>query len=242
MADDQDLDSFQNPADEGISLEDLGKAYADLVGGGATPYEEDAEEEAAGEGAVESEEVGEDEDSDDVDSFQISPRGILEGMLFVGHPENEPLTSREIASHMRGVRADEIDQWVGELNEEYDELGTAFRIQSETGGYRMVLRDELSSIRNKFYGKVREANLSQAAVDVLAVVAYQQGASRDQVEKVRGRPSGGILSQLVRRELLSIQQVKERPRNRYYTTERFLDLFGLESIDDLPKSEVTERL
>jgi len=102
----------------------------------------------------------------------------------------------------------------------------------------MVLRDEFDSIRGRFYGKVREANLTQSALDVLAVVAYQQGASRQQVESVRGRPSGGILSQLVRRELLRVDRSSEKPKMRYFTTDRFLDLFGLESIEDLPKSEV----
>ena len=74
-------------------------------------------------------------------------------------------------------------------------------------------------------------------IDVLAVVAYQQGCTRQDIEKVRGRPSGAILSQLVRRRLLRIERPDKKPRTpRYFVTQRFFDLFGLASIDELPQS------
>ena len=79
--------------------------------------------------------------------------------------------------------------------------------------------------------------LSQSVIDVLAVVAYNQPVTRDQVDKIRGRSSGSVLNQLVRRELLSIEPGKTDPKVRYYsTTDRFLDLFHLEEIADLPQS------
>ena len=86
------------------------------------------------------------------------------------------------------------------------------------------------------------ARLSQAAIDVMAIVAYNQPTTREQVDKVRGKPSGSVLSQLVRRELIAVEDGKEDARVRYYsTTERFLDLFRLDNVSDLPQShDVTD--
>ena len=106
----------------------------------------------------------------------------------------------------------------------------------------MTLRTAFYPVRNRFYGKVREARLSQAAVDVLAIVAYQQPLSSEQVSRLRGRPCSHVLSQLVRRGLLRIERRGEKLRTPYYfTTDRFLELFGLESLEDLPQSEELDR-
>lgn len=168
----------------------------------------------------------------------VSPRNILEAMLFVGTPTNEPLTREEAASRMRGVTPEELDQLVEQLNGQYDALGCPYHIVTAGAGYRMVLRDEFHSLRDNFYGKVRQARLSQAAVDVLSVVAYRQPVTREDVDELRGKDSGGLLRQLVRRELLRVEMPKAKGDGRYYfTTERFLALFGLRDLDDLPQSE-----
>lgn len=70
------------------------------------------------------------------------------------------------------------------------------------------------------------------------MVAYRQPITRDSVSQLRGQSSGAVLSQLVRRELLRIERTEENPRvPMYYTTDRFLDLFGMASIDELPQSQ-----
>lgn len=176
--------------------------------------------------------------ADDKDPCQLCPRSILEAMLFVGNQSNEPLASAQAAELMRGVTPEEIPDLVDELNRRYAASGAPYQIASQGAGYRLVLRPAFNSLRDKFYGRVREARLSQAAIDILAIVAYRQPVTADDVSKVRGMPSGGVLSQLVRRQLLRI----ERPQGRrqppqYYTTNRFLDLFGLESLADLPQAE-----
>jgi segregation and condensation protein B len=59
-----------------------------------------------------------------------------------------------------------------------------------------------------------------------------------EIEKLRGHPSGAVLAQLVRRDLLRLQRTETKPRQtQYYTTDRFLSLFGLASLDDLPHSQ-----
>lgn len=240
------------PSDEhGLPLDELTQAYAQLIARGEDPYTPLPDPEAGpaaildDEGLDEGEEPADDaadegepaEPAGGEPECEVSPRTILEAMLFVGHPENQPLTSEKVASLMRGVRAQEIDELVVELNREYDEEGCPYWIESAGAGYRLALRDEFHSLRDVFYGRVKAAKLSQAAVDVLAIVAYKQPLTREEVDALRGKPSGNLLSQLVRRQLLRMERSHDQPRRpRFCTTDRFLQLFGLQSLRDLPQS------
>lgn len=229
------LEGFVHPPDEhGLSLENLSEAYAQLIDGGADPYQNTSA--VSAEGEPEPDEPEEEQAAEDLGD--VSPRGILEAMLFVGNPDGEPLTSKYVASLMRGVSPREIDELVEELNADYEEEGRPYRIESSGPGYLLKLREEFAGQRDKFYGRVREAKLSQAAIDVLALVAYRQPLTSEDVTNLRGTPSGAVLSQLVRRQLLRIERPDEKPRKpRFYTTERFLNLFGLAAIDELPQGQ-----
>lgn len=175
---------------------------------------------------------------EDEPPFPISPRAILEAMLFVGDPENRAISPRQAAARLRGVSPREVEQLVAELNEAYRTEGCPYTIQSSGEGYRMVLRSEFAAVRERFYGRIRQARLSQSAIDVLALVAYHQPVTRGRVDEIRGKPSGGILSQLVRRQLLRIDRTDTKPRvTRYYTTDRFLELFALDNVADLPRTQ-----
>ncbi|HVW39497.1 MAG TPA: SMC-Scp complex subunit ScpB [Pirellulales bacterium] len=238
------------PPDQGLSLDELSQAFAGMLGSGDDPYAEPAPEENEDEAALiealgpaaksELPSVRREPSADD--ACEVTPRSILEAMLFVGNRDNTPLSSQRIAGMMRGVRAAEIDELVNELNQRYDANGCPYRIYSEADGYRLMLRDEFNRIRDKFYGRMRQARLSPAAIEVLSIIAYQGAQTSEEVNRLRGTPSGAILSQLVRRQLLRIERDPAAPRSpRYHTTARFLELFGLESLDDLPRSQEIER-
>ncbi len=174
----------------------------------------------------------------DDESAELSPRAILEAMLFVGSPENRPLDRHQAAAMLRGVRPQDIDELVRALNAKYAEDGTPYEIVDRGGGYLMVLKRAYQRVRDKFYGRARQARLSQAAIDVLSVVAYNQPVTADQISQLRNLASGPMLSQLVRRRLLRVERPQQKPRTPlYYTTDRFLRLFGLEKLDDLPRGE-----
>jgi segregation and condensation protein B len=161
-------------------------------------------------------------------------------MLFVGNRENRPLSAARAADLMRDVEPDEIPALVDELNRSYESRGAACRIASEGDGYRLVLCRELHGLRDRLYGRLREAKLSQAAIDVLALVAYRQPLTGEKITHLRGRPSSHVLAHLVRRGLLRIERPETKPRMpHYYTTDRFLQLFNLGSLADLPRSEDT---
>ncbi len=223
--------------DQGISLDELSKAYAELIGKGDDPYEPPNKRRAAGPEELVDQIVDQGTSSDQDEVCELGPRSIVEAILFVGHPHNEPLSCARLASLMRGVSTREVDELIGELNAQYRAHQHPFHVAMHSAGYRLELREDFASLRDVFYGRVREARLSQAVIDVLAIVAYQQGCTRHDIEEIRRRPSGSLLSQLVRRRLLRIERPDEKPRTpRYFVTDRFLALFGLTDIDELPQS------
>ena len=127
---------------------------------------------------------------------------------------------------------------VRDLNRGYAAGGCPYEIVGEGDGYRLVLRREHDALRNRFFGRIRETRLSQPAIDVLALVAYQQPITAEQVRQQRDKPSSHILAHLVRRGLLRIERPDPKRRTaHYHTTDRFSKLFNLQSLDDLPRSE-----
>ncbi len=238
------LDDFhQPPAEEGLSLDQLSEAFAEMLGDGDDPYDQyDPDSDPLAEDDPSQAAVGSDRRDDSVNTCEVAPRSILEAMLFVGQADNRPITSETVAGLMRGVRAAEIDTLVRELNDQYVQNGCPYKISSEGAGYRLVLCDAYAHVREKFYGRLREARLSQAAIDVLSIVAYNQPLHADQVTRLRDKPSGPILLQLVRRQLLRIERDESAPRLAiYHTTDRFLQLFGLTSLGELPRHQDVEQ-
>lgn len=241
----QPLAKLTAPAEpDGLSLEGLSQAFAAMLSTGDDPYAPVAEappadaaptdETAALLAKVQAEEAAQ-QAADQ--HCELSPRSILEAMLFVGTPGGETLTSAQVASLMRGVRAAEIDDLVRELNASYRTSGCPYTIESVGAGYRMALKPEFAGVRERFYGRVRQAKLSPAAIEVLAAVAYNESLTAEELTAMRGN-SNHLLTQLVRRQLLRIERSEEQPNQpRYFTTPRFLQIYGLDSLADLPQSQ-----
>lgn len=171
------------------------------------------------------------------------PRSVVEVMLFVGRPDNSPMSARELAAALRGVSPAEIEAAVAELNVLYERDKSPYQITGSARGYRLSLREEYRRVRDKFYGRIREAKLSPAALEVLAVVAYNQPTTLQEIDRLRGRPSGPVLATLVRRQLAKLERAAETGQPpSYATTERFLRVFRLESLATLPRSEELEKV
>jgi segregation and condensation protein B len=223
----------------GLALDELSQALRSLFTGGDDPYSipptPDDDPLLSAANAEETEQAVAASPADE-SNCELGPRSILEALLFVGTPENQPLSSTQLAGLMRGVSVDEVDALIAELNAGYRVANCPYRIESVGEGYRMTLAEAWLPMREALFGRVRPARLSPAAIDVLSIVAYNQPATGEQVEKLRGTPSGAILGQLVRRQFLRIERQPEKPRIALYrTTDRFLTLLGLESLEDLPK-------
>ncbi len=241
-----DESSTRSGRNEEPSLKQLSDAFSEMLKTDSGQEAIDHHEDLANGHQVPSQDSGADQGEKDDDPATavmeerdpVTPKCILEAMLFVGHPENEPLTAKQAATVIHGVQPREIEMMIEQLCKEYSSQGCIYNIRSEGSGYRMVLHEQYESMRDRFYGRIREAKLSQAAIEVLALVAYNQPTTSEKINNLRGHPSGAILSQLVRRQLLCMERPQQKPRTpTYRTTGRFLELFGLANLEELPKSE-----
>ena len=166
---------------------------------------------------------------------------IVEALLFVG---GSPLTAKRAREILRGLTQEQFDEVITQLNTDYRRQARPYSIQPQGNGWVLTLRPRWRHVIDKLYGGVREARLSQAAIDVLAVVAYREPITRGEVDNFRGADSGALLRQLVRRGLIQIVPLPgAKPKEiAYATTPRFLELFGLASLDDLPKTHDLQQM
>lgn len=247
------------PNDDGLSLDELSRSYAAMLGADDPYLESEAAPgwEASEAGATTAESLlktaqtaGISEGPIEIeppaaapeDNCAISPRTIWEAILFVGQPGNQPVRARDVAKLMRGVTSEELDELVQELNQTYAEENAPYRIVSLGDGYRMELAPESRSIEIRMLGKAKEANLSQSHIETLAIVAYHQPITAQEIQDRRARPSGGVIRQLVRRGLITIEPGEKRGLERYRTTTRFLQVFHLKGLSDLPMVQDLDRI
>ena len=170
-------------------------------------------------------------------SGTVTPREILEALLFVG---GEPLTTRKLIGVLRGeFTAEFIESQIEGLNAQYTREGRPYEIRLAEGGYRMTLREDFERIRRKTYGLgPKEVKLSQEAIEVLAVIAYHQPLTAADIEQLGKPGSSGVVRQLLRRELVAVERTTGKSRDVIYrTTPRFLSLFGIRSLNELPRHE-----
>ena len=165
---------------------------------------------------------------------------IVEALLFVGGP---PLTAARACEAVRGLTPAGFAPILDGLNRDYRRQGRPYRIQPRDQGFELALRPRFRGVLDRLYGSMREARLSPTALDVLALVAYRQPASKNEIDSLRGGESGTALRQLVRLGLVAVQRGDAaQPEASYRTTPRFLSVFHLRSLDDLPRTQDLHRL
>ncbi|MGI6217521.1 MAG: SMC-Scp complex subunit ScpB [Coriobacteriales bacterium] len=162
-------------------------------------------------------------------------RGAIEAMLFVS---DEPVTSSRL-SDMLDLTLSETDEILCELANEYDEEERGIQLREVAGGWRLYTHPAYHDAIEKYVLSWDTQKLSQAALEVLAVIAYNQPTTRAIVSSIRGVNSDAVISSLVEKGL-----IREAGRENsvgqpilYATTRTFLEKFGLRSIKDLPPLE-----
>lgn len=166
---------------------------------------------------------------------RVSPESILEAMLFVGDRDNKPLFLKNACEFIRNVSEIEAVEILADLNERYYRNGAPYKIVPDQGGYRLVLLSKYDRLLERFSGKTKEFRLSQTAIDVLALVAYRQPITLADILDARPNASS-VITQLVRRDLISLEKhaADKKKVPVYRTSARFLKLFNLASLDELP--------
>jgi len=172
---------------------------------------------------------------------RVTGKSILEAMLFVG---GEPLSTDRACQLIRGMNTEKLRACVAELNDEYDAAARPFEIWDEAEGLVLQVKDAFIPAVKRLYKRQRDVILSHAALETLAVVAYQQPVGRAQIETIRGVSCAKHLRMLIARGLVRVAQraESEGQPTQYGTADRFLDLFNLQSIDDLPRIDDLDRL
>jgi segregation and condensation protein B len=148
---------------------------------------------------------------------------------------DQPLPTVSLAAAV-GHPAAEVERALTELAEEYDEQGRGFDLREVGGGWRFYTRAELAPVVEAFVLDGQQARLTQAALETLAVVAYQQPVSRSRVSSIRGVNVDGVMRTLVTRGL--VEEAGQDPTTGailYRTTGYFLERIGLTSLDQLPE-------
>lgn len=175
--------------------------------------------------------AGSDEAGDDLEHDDLLP--ILEAMLFAAH---EPLAARRIARALGPVSEARVTAGLELLSQRLDERQSPAKLVELAGGFRLMTRPEYAPYLGRLFHKADRERLSPAALETLAIVAYKQPATRADIEAVRGVQAGPALKTLQEKRLVKAvgrAPVIGRPV-QYGTTAKFLDLFGLGSLQDLP--------
>jgi len=198
---------------------------------------EDTDGNAAENSGENSESATEPENTPEPIPQRVTARQVIEAAIFVG---GDPLTSKRLCYMLKGdYDLDAVERAIEDLNLQYVDEARPYEIRLGEGGYRMVLREEFERIRNRVFGiGPREVKLSQDVLEVLALVAYRQPITPEEIEDLGKAKPGPLLRQLLRRELISLERDTEnRKRVTYSTSKRFLSLFGLGSLDELPQAD-----
>ncbi len=171
---------------------------------------------------------------------QSEKRRIVEALIL---SSTEPISATKLAEIIPYCKAGQAKDLVNELNTEYAEQDRAFEIWEVAGGYQIRTRAEFSGYLQKLQ-KERALRLSQAALETLAVIAYRQPVTRAEIEDVRGVDAGATVKSLLDRHLIRIAGQREVPGRPmlYGTTRRFLEVFGLETLKNLPSLRELDEL
>lgn len=164
---------------------------------------------------------------------EITPDLIIEALLF---SSETPLTAPRLVALLGSGNAREIRKHIDALNQRYEQQKTAFRVINIAGGYQMMTRPVFATWVGRLRESKQDNRLSPAALETLAVVAYKQPVVRAEIEALRGVSAGEMLNRLRELGLIKIVGRAEdvgRPM-LYGTTRRFLEVFGLSGLEDLP--------
>jgi segregation and condensation protein B len=165
-----------------------------------------------------------------------SSLALLEAALLAA---DEPLTARKLAQAAGLGDSKEARQLMRRLRELYDREGSAFQVEEVAGGFQLLTRPEFHPWLVRLRRAGQDLRLSPAARETLAIVAYRQPIMRADIEAVRGVYCGETLRLLMEKGLVRIAGRHDslgRPV-LYATTKKFLAVFGLRSLKDLPASD-----
>lgn len=170
------------------------------------------------------------------DAGSVADPAALEALLF---GTQHPLTAGRLAELLELPSTGPIRKAIKQLNQWYAESSRSFRIEQVAGGYQMLTLPQFGALLQKLHHREADAKLTKAALETLSIIAYKQPILRADIEAIRGVACGETIRSLMEKHLVKIAGRAEEPGRPilYGTTKRFLELFGLNTLKDLPQPE-----
>ena len=168
-------------------------------------------------------------------------RHIIETLLFAS---DTPLSLDRLKDVLEGPGKKEIRQALTELKNFYTKSGSAIDVAELAGGFQLVSRPEYAPHLQKLYRGRTTARLTYRALETMAIIAYKQPITKQEMESIRGVNVDGVVRTLLERNLIKIEGRQKAPGNPllYGTSKLFLQYFGLNSLSDLPKLKEIDEL
>ncbi len=166
----------------------------------------------------------------------MNKKAILEGILFVSGDDGVSVNQiKEVLE----IEDEEVDKLINLLKEEYDKEDRGITLAYLGNRYKLTTKKEHKDYYKKLVEDAESNTLSNAALETLAIIAYNGPVTRLDVDKVRGVYSGQMIRKLVSKGLIEDKGRSELPGRPilYDTTDMFLDFFGLSSKSDLPSMD-----
>ncbi len=168
---------------------------------------------------------------------------VIEALIFSAR---EPLSVDKIRGIIGEdlIKPKEIEMTVNALNAEYREEGRAFIILALNGGYEFRTSPQFGTYIEQMYNIKKTFRLSKSALETVAIIAYNQPVTRIEIEMIRSVNVTYTLTKLLELELIKVVGQKETPGKPllYGTTGKFLEYFGLSSIEELPEISSIEKM
>jgi segregation and condensation protein B len=165
----------------------------------------------------------------------------IEALIFAS---DKPLTSLEITELINGaftddkITLDQVESAIEGITEKYDSEFYAFEMKQSGGGWQFLTKKEFHKTVAQLNGEKFLKRLSSASLETLAIIAYKQPVTKGEIEAIRGVSSDYAVQKLLEKELILISGRNEKLPGHplvYATSRNFMDYFGINSADDLPK-------
>lgn len=163
----------------------------------------------------------------------LNLKAKIEALLFMA---STPVDEKELKD-LLGVSAGEIKNALKELKLEYENQNRGIFINFIGGGWVLETKPELSELISRFRNieKTKRVKLSKAAIETAAIIAYNQPVTRSEIDEIRGVHSDSSIAKLLEHGLIKISGHKGKSGGLLYeTTQKFLEIFGLENLENLP--------
>ncbi len=176
----------------------------------------------------------------EIDNNRERIKRIIEAIIFTS---KSTVKKEEIFSFFKKTKKEIIKEIIEEIKNFYNENSGIF-LDDKGGRLSFKTKGDIYPYIKEFLGLKKELRFSKAALETLSLVAYKQPITLKEVSYFRGTQSSYMLKQLLDAELIKINGRKDVPGHPllYETTEKFLDIFGLKTLEDLPSIEELQQL